>query len=260
MRKLLVLAGATALSAGPALAADLETKPAFSWTGLYVGGFAGYAGSRAGTTGTLDPNSPFGNGTPVAQPAYNANMSPGLKSSGFTGGGAVGANWQAANWHLDAAVFGAEADFGAFRFSGSATASVTPPGHVNLTSSTSAGADWLGTVRWRFGWALDRSLIYGTVGAAFTNLGSRQTNTYAALGPAGVEAFSISNVRLGLAAGAGWEYMFAPNWSGKIEYLHLDFQTLNGVGVLPIQPVNVSHATAFTADVVRAGINYRFAP
>jgi outer membrane immunogenic protein len=255
MRKLSVLAGAAVLSAGPALAADLVAKPTFSWTGLYVGGFAGYARSSADATGTLDPNNPFGNSAPVAQPAYNANMSPGLKSSGFTGGGAVGANWQ-----IDAAVFGAEGDFGAFRFLGSATTSATPLGHVNLTSSTSANADWLGTVRWRFGWAIGHSLIYGTVGAAFTNLGSRQTNTYATLGPAGVEAFSISNVRLGVAAGAGWEYMFAPNWSGKIEYLHLDFETLNGAGVVPIQSVNVTHATTFTSEVVRAGINYRFAP
>jgi outer membrane immunogenic protein len=245
------------LFAGPAFAADPVTKPVykeapFGWAGFYLGGYAGYAWGSADATGTLDPNNPFGNNAPSAQPAYNANMSPGLKPTGFTGGGTIGANWQAG-----AVVWGVEGDFGAFSLSNSATASVTPPGHVNLTSNTTVSADWLGTARGRIGLAFDRSLIYATAGAAFTNPGFRQTNTFATLG---VEDFSASGIRAGWAAGAGWEYMFAPNWSGKIEYLHLDFGTLTGVGVLAAQSVNVTHATTFTADIVRAGINYRFAP
>jgi outer membrane immunogenic protein len=257
MRRLPGLAAAAVLFAGPALAADLVTKPepVFGWAGFYVGGYAGYAWGSADTTGTLDPNSPFGNGAPAAQPAYNANMSPSLKPKGFTGGGTIGANWQ-----TGAFVWGVEGDFGAFSVSDTATTSVTPLGHVNLTSNTPVSADWLGTVRGRAGWAIERSLIYITAGAAFTNPSFRQTNTFATLGPAGIETFSISNVMAGWAAGAGWEYMFAPRWSGKIEYLHLDFGSLTGVGVLAVQPVNVTHTTTFTADVVRAGINYRFAP
>src|SRR5258708_31275742 len=52
MRKVLGLVGATLLFAGPALAADLGTRPppykapglvpVFSWTGWYIGGNAGY--------------------------------------------------------------------------------------------------------------------------------------------------------------------------------------------------------------------------
>jgi len=157
-------------------------------------------------------------------------------------------------------VWGVEGDFGAFGLSDSTTTSVAPPGHVSLTSSTRVSADWLGTVRGRIGWAFERSLIYTTAGAAFANPSFQQTNTFASLGPAGIETFSTSNIRAGWAAGAGWEYMFAPNWSGKIEYLHLDFGTLTGVGVVPVEPVNITHVTTFTADVARAGINYRFAP
>jgi outer membrane immunogenic protein len=260
VKKLPGLVGVAALFATPTFAADLVTKPAhtepvFSWTGFYLGGYAGYALGRADTAGALDPNSPFGSAAPDAQPVYNANMSPQLKPRGFTGGGTVGANWQ-----TGVIVWGVEGDFGAFNLSNSATASATPPSHAGLTSSTSVSADRLGTVRGRVGWAFDRSLIFATAGAAFTNLGFQQTNTYATLGPAGVENFSISNVRAGVAAGGGWEYMFAPRWSGKVEYLHLDFGTLTGSGVVPVQPVNVTHTTTFTADAVRAGINYRFAP
>jgi outer membrane immunogenic protein len=259
MRKLPVLAGVAVLFAGPAFAADVATKPVskepvFNWSGFYLGGYAGYAAGSADTTGTLDPNNQFGNAAPpAAQPAYNANMSPGLKPRGFTGGGTVGANWQ-----KGILVWGLEGDFGAFALSSSATTSVTPPGHVNLTSSTSVSADWLGTARGRVGLAFDHSLFYATAGAAFTDLSFRQTNTYATGLPGGVESFSISNLRVGVAAGAGWEYMFLPDWSGKIEYLHLDFGTLTGGGVLEVQRVDVAHTTTFTADVVRAGVNYRF--
>ncbi len=52
MRKVLGLVGATLLFAGPALAADLGTRPppykapalmlVFSWTGWYIGGNIGY--------------------------------------------------------------------------------------------------------------------------------------------------------------------------------------------------------------------------
>lgn len=259
MRKLSGLAaGAAVLFGGAALAADVGTRPGsqervFGWSGFYLGGHAGYAAGKADTAGTLDPNNPFGNSAPAAQPAYNANMSPSLKPNGFAGGGTAGANWQ-----KGALVWGLEGDFGAFGLSRSATTSVTPPGHVGLTSSTSVSADWLGTVRGRVGFAFGHSLLYATAGAAFTDLRSGQTSTYATLGPRGVENFSAANLRTGVAAGGGWEYMLLPDWSGKIEYLHLDFGTLSGAGSIPIQSVNVTHATTVTADVVRAGVNYRF--
>jgi outer membrane immunogenic protein len=258
MMKLPALAGAALLFGGPAFAADAAitpATPAFSWTGFYAGGYAGYGWGSVNASGTIDPSSGFGNSAPAAQPAYNANMSPSLKSRGFTGGGTVGANWQ-----MGVFVLGLEGDFGAFDFSDSATTSVTPPGHVRLTSDTKVSADWLGTVRGRLGWSFARSLIYATGGVAFTNLSFRQVNGYVIGSPGDTESFSISNVATGLAAGAGWEYAFAPNWSGKVEYLHLDFGTVSGTGVIPVQPVNVQHSIDLTADVVRAGINYKFGP
>jgi outer membrane immunogenic protein len=54
MRKFLGVIGVASLIAGPALAADLGTKPiykapvlapVFSWTGWYIGGNAGYGWS-----------------------------------------------------------------------------------------------------------------------------------------------------------------------------------------------------------------------
>jgi outer membrane immunogenic protein len=262
MRKVLSLVGATLLFASSALAADLGVPVkapaamplmALNWAGFYIGGYAGYGWGNSDTTGTLDPNSAFGNAPPVAQPAYNANMSPSLKPAGFTGGGTIGVNQQ-----TGAVVWGIEGDFGAFHLSDSATTSVTPPGHVNLTSVTTVNTDWLGTVRGRLGWAFGSSLIYGTGGVAFTNLNFHQVNSYAIGLPGSVEDFSISDVKAGWTVGAGLEHMFAPKWSAKIEYLYMDFGSVNGTGVVPVQPVNVAHSANLTANVVRAGINFHF--
>ncbi len=242
----------------PGPAGGYKDVPAYTvnWTGIYFGGYAGYAWGSSNTLGTLDPNSAFGNGAPVAQPAYNANMSPALNPDGFSGGGTIGYNWQ-----VGRVVLGAEGEFGAFNLRDSAVTSVTPTGHVNLTSATQVDTDWAGTLRARLGWSFDRALIFATGGAAFTDVHFRQTNTYAGLGPTGVEDVSLSANKTGWTAGGGVEYMLSSNWlggswSGKIEYLHMDFGSISGTGVLPIQPVNVSHSADLKADVVHAGLNY----
>jgi outer membrane immunogenic protein len=65
--------------------------------------------------------------------------------------------------------------------------------------------------------------------------------------------------RTGWTAGAGIEYGFAPNWSGKIEYDYMDFgtqrTTFNFIGL----PAGISDVRS-TVSVVKAGINYRFGP
>jgi outer membrane immunogenic protein len=263
MKKLLLsIVGVTVLAAVPAMAADLSIAPlykappplrVFSWTGCYIGGYAGYAWGHSDYAGTLDPNSAFGNGPPVAQPAYNDNMSGNFKSNGFTGGGTAGCQSQAGF-----AVFGVEGDAGAFRLRGSNIASVTPPGHVNLTSTTDISASWIATVRGRVGVAFDRSLFYVTGGAAFTNMNFNQVNAYAIGAPGSTEFVSLLNNRTGWAAGVGWEYAFYGPWSAKFEYLHVDFGSVTGTFVVPVQPVNVFHSVNLKADMVRFGINYRF--
>jgi outer membrane immunogenic protein len=262
MKSRFALAVASALLAGSsvAIAADMPLKappppvPVCVWCGFYIGGYAGYGWGRSDTLGTLDPLSPFGNAPPVAQPAYNANMSPGLRPTGFTGGGTAGYNWQKGQF-----VFGIEGDFGAFDLRETVSTTVTPPGHVNLVSLTNVHTDWVGTIRGRVGVATPSSmaLFYVTGGAAFTNLNFSQVNTYAIGLPGSVENFAVSNTRTGWTAGAGIEYMFAKNVSAKVEYLHFDFGTISGVGVVPIQAVNVAHSANFTADTVRVGVNWK---
>ena len=55
--------------------------------------------------------------------------------------------------------------------------------------------------------------------------------------------------------GAGLEYMFAPNWSAKVEYQYYNFGSTN----FTAGPAEIV-GTRFRDDehTVKAGINYRF--
>jgi opacity protein-like surface antigen len=64
----------------------------------------------------------------------------------------------------------------------------------------------------------------------------------------------------GLLLGAGIENAFAPNWSTKLEYAHIDY-----VGrVLQVNAAVVGFGGPFSGsvsaqtDIAKAGINYRF--
>jgi outer membrane immunogenic protein len=122
---------------------------------------------------------------------------------GFAGG-TVGYNWQ-----MGSLVLGVEAD--AAWGDISATAGV--PGLVSLDSKIQD----LGTVRGRVGYAVDQVLFYGTAGFAWAD----NKATASALGA----SVSESQVHTGWTAGAGVEYMFAPHWSLKGEYLYRDLES-----------------------------------
>ena len=229
MRKLSIslLSALALIVPGAAFAADMPVKarpmmtaaPAFSWTGIYVGVNAGYAwGNTTGTLGTPAPGN------------YNI--------SGVLAGGQIGGNYQFAN----NVVIGIEADYQWADIDGSAS---TAAGVIRTTE-----VDRFGTVRGRLGYAWDRWLGYVTGGYAF---GARVNET---VGPA---AFVASSGTLnGWAAGVGVEYAFAPNWSAKLEYLHveLDQKTFfTGVGACAVVALCQRGADI---DLVRVGLNYRF--
>ena len=67
----------------------------------------------------------------------------------------------------------------------------------------------------------------------------------------------------------GGEWMFAPHWSAKVEYLYYDLGSLSynsalatngashfGTGALAI--VNVQSTAEFNGSIARVGINYQF--
>jgi outer membrane immunogenic protein len=214
-----LLAGtAVAFTASFAVAADMPTKAPYS--PVPVTNWSGfYVGVNAGGA--------FGQFTDAVGGTANA--------SGFVGGGQIGVNWQ-----IQQLVLGIEGDFQGTSQKATQTGVI-----LGIPVSASESMPWFGTVRGRIGYAWNNVLLYGTGGVAFSNVDVSAT----ALGL----TVSGNNTATGFAAGGGGEWMFAPKWSAKLEYLYLDTGnttvTVGGVG-----PVTGK----FQDNIVRVGLNYHF--
>jgi outer membrane immunogenic protein len=144
----------------------------------------------------------------------------GLEPAGFVGGLNAGANWQWGN-----VVFGLETD-------------ISYSGVDDGISGYKWELDWYGTTRARLGYAWDRFLPYLTGGVAYGR------GTYTIWG----EKADANHV--GWTIGAGVEGAITQNWSAKVEYLYVDLGDKH-YGDLPWK-------NEFDANVLRAGVNYRF--
>ena len=89
------------------------------------------------------------------------------------------------------------------------------PGGTLVTANT----DQLGSVTGRVGYTWGPALLYAKGGYAWRD------NNNIAVSFAGVPAAFTTDGshRDGYTVGAGLEYMFAPNWSAKVEYQYYNF-------------------------------------
>lgn len=207
---------------GAAGAADMRMAPAykapgypapvfFSWSGFYLGVNAGYGFGWSNWTSAAVTTGGFG-------------------VNGAVAGGTIGYNVQ-----TGAVVWGIEADFDWSNIKGSTTTACA--GGCQTKNA------WLGTGRFRVGYAFDRWLPYITAGGAYGDI-----KATSALG-------SSSSSEFGWTAGVGLEWAFLANWSAKVEYLYVDLGGGACTGACsPVTPVTVD----FKTSLVRAGINYRF--
>ena len=291
MRQLLVGSIAIAsLAATSAFAADLAPRPytkapvmvdpGYNWTGFYAGLNGGYSWGRANTTMTgISPLAPL---FPIpAFAPFRQDVNGGLA------GGQVGYNWQVdRKW-----VLGLEGDI---QWSGERSSSLLtvvgpnyPSGRTGIpflgspggadfnatltqTANLAYSLEWFATFRGRAGLLVDpQTLLYATGGLAVGGFkySAQATTSIQVFGPgagttpqgppfvfAGAAA-SSSDTRVGWTLGAGVERKFSPNWSGKLEYLYMDFGTktfFSGTG----NQADVS----FHDHIFRAGINYDFSP
>jgi outer membrane immunogenic protein len=269
MKKVLWLIGPSLLFAGPTLAADLAVKapvykapPAVvvpTWAGWYVGANAGWVGSANDTIANTGTDTGAGGlGTGLINGALPTSVN--AKYNGFLGGGQIGYNWQAGSW-----VYGLEADFDGSTAKASTTVVYPGGAFVPNTSSYSRELDWLATVRARLGFTVAPSfLVYGTGGLAVgqTKVGSSESCPGANPPCESEPAMNLtsSNTSAGWTAGGGAEWLFAPQWSVKAEYLYVDLGTHSNT-LNYTYGANTSTMTSTvhdTSNIVRGGINYHF--
>jgi outer membrane immunogenic protein len=128
---------------------------------------------------------------------------------------------------------------------------------VAYTIGSSFHTDFLMTARARLGWAVSNWLVYGTGGAALTDL--TVTNTMADTATLRGNSSSV-NTKLGWAAGAGVEYALSRSWTLSGEYLHVEFGTVATTAVVGTAANNniLSTSSDLSADIFRTGLSYRF--
>jgi outer membrane immunogenic protein len=225
-----------------------------TWTGVYVGFNGGWGWSKF--NGTLDP---------VGATSILDFGSQSFRGNGNGGvyGGQIGYNRQVGNW-----VFGVEADMDAASINSS---------QLTTFASNLAGAgasdgfmarenvNWLASIRGRLGYAWGPGMLYITGGGAWEK---SQVDALLSANTAplvfGVSGNgSFSNTRSGWTIGTGYEWMMAPNWSLRGEYLFYGFGSGNTNtlsmpscatpgcgGNITISKSNI--------NVFRVGVNYKF--
>lgn len=219
MKKILLGTVALVAFAAPAAAADLAARsytkaPAYVPPAPIYNWTGFYIGGHIGGAFVGDDS--------IAAGATRNN------NAAFLGGVQGGYDWQfAPNW-----VLGIEAQYSWLDRN-------TNPVNVGgvMFSDNQKG---LGSVTGRIGYTWGPALLYAKGGYAFADY-----NTAAS---ANNVAVSVSSKSDGYTVGGGLEYLFAPSWSGKVEYQYYNFGNVDFQGY------------SFKNDehVVKAGLNYRF--
>ena len=189
----------------------------YNWTGCYIGGHAG--GGVMHDSWTLE------------------------HGAGGLAGGQIGCDWQTGRivWGLEASGSwsGIKSEF-----------SIADPEDDNeiLTSRNRWDVDISG----RFGFAIERALIYGKVGAAWGKFNFRFQDSIDA------GDYDIASKKLtGLLLGTGFEYAFAPNWSAKLEYNYIGFPNKVASFASTVED-DYNLSVSASKHIVKAGLNWRF--
>ena len=208
------LAGLTMMGllfGGPARAADVAVKAplpappmrAFTWTGCYLGlnGAAGW-----GHKELADPTAIFTGAASV--PLVT------IEPKGWLIGAQAGCDDQFAG----NAVIGLEGAFSFASIKGNSTVAI-PFGDPGDSALVSAKLDALASITGRFGYAIDRSLLYAKGGFAWANEQHSAVGIFVGA-PFDLEA---PETRFGWTLGAGLDWAFSDYWSIGLEYDYYNF-------------------------------------
>ncbi len=214
----------------PVKAVPIAAPAIYSWAGFYIGAHVGYGWSDLDWT---------------ILPATVLDHT----GRGYVAGGQIGFNWQ---WNK--LILGVEFDGAASGIKGS----VACP---NAAFSCSHKIDSLWSLRGRLGTTLGAAqqlLLYATGGAAWAHAKYRaQSVATGLINPGG---FENTTNHFGWVAGVGLEYMIAPRWSVKAEYLYYGLGSKT-IDCTPLPAVGTTNCS-FQPDVqtVKIGVNWHFGP
>jgi outer membrane immunogenic protein len=272
MKKLLIgLVAASALIAGPAMAADMPLKAppapppaACIWCGFYIGVNVGGAWSTTNDAGSFQT---------VAGGPITAVFPTSENLSGVIGGGQIGYNWQ---W--SSVVLGVEADVDGSSQRGTGSSpftfvpAIVPPTAAGVTMQEANRINDFGTIRARLGLPFNNWLPYVTGGFAWQNVSTALTGIAVAPAPfpGNFPLMSNSNTLTGWTIGGGVEAKMWGAWSIRAEYLYIDtgrYNTTTGAlaatspavaGGFTAAGTVFNESTRFTNNVFRVGVNYYF--
>lgn len=209
------------------------------WTGIY-------AGAQIGFSRITEDYSARGQlrarGREASVPASGSNS-----GNAFLFGGHVGGLYQTGSF-----VFGAEGRFDWGKHSND---------RDDCSDCTAISLKWLGAAIAKLGFANDRWLVYGSVGAAFGRLDLDVHPDFASTADAYVKSHR------GIAYGGGISYALSERWTLTADYLRYDmrkasYQIKNAQVTISGEPVSLDlrgkQDPTFDTFSVRA--SYRFAP
>jgi iron complex outermembrane receptor protein len=224
----------------------------WDWAGLYAGVNGGWSAGRA-LSSTLLSDAAAGD------PIFADDRSSKL-NGGFIGGQA-GYNWLSNIW-----LVGIEGDLQAsgqrggvaFACPGAVCNAGLAPVDAPVAISLDHKLAWFATLRGRLGTTVVPGwLIYMTGGVAIADITINGAISDP-IGNAVNTAFSNNFTRVGWTVGAGVEAQLSGNWTGKLEYLHIDFGSIATYPVVvPGTPLTPAFNTRISDNIFRAGVNYK---
>jgi opacity protein-like surface antigen len=236
----------------PRIIVTAPVPTAWTWTGYYLGINAGYGWGNASADAFFNDSTIVG-ATSATSSSY--------KLQGTVFGVQTGYNFALGSW-----LWGIEADA---QLSGQQDTPIFAcPGTIcNLAGPVLAAFDqnqrlqWFGTLRGRFGAVVTTAaVVFVTGGAAVAGL--RTAGDVFGFDPTGAPAtnpFSNITVNAGWTVGGGVEARLVGNWTGKIEYLYMDFSSVTtGVNNQLNMTLTAAFNSRITDQIMRAGINYKF--
>lgn len=250
MRVMLAAAAFAAFAGAPALAADLPAEaiaeavavPSFSWTGGYVGVFAGVGfASESFRIRDVDGYNGFG--------SYRSKA-----DAGFTGGLTLGYNYQ---FEGSPAVIGLEGELGYLNLGAKRRDPGGPGGDTRFKGEWD---EFYGTLNGRLGFAFDRFLVYGKAGVAYLDTKAKVSDGCDVFpcGPLTVSA-SKGGDEWHWTVGGGIEVALTDQISIKGEYTYIatgDTLRVRGTDSAGID--RTFRTKVPDVHIVKAGLNYRF--